>query len=80
MIKLPREDKQRIAENLQDYFQEQGWEEIGNLQAEALLDYIMTEVKSYIYNQAVRDARQLVTERLQSVEEDLYTLEKPIRK
>ncbi|MFX3661250.1 MAG: DUF2164 domain-containing protein [Ectobacillus sp.] len=79
-VRIPHEEKQKLVLNLQDYFKEQGWEEIGNLEAAALFDYIVQAVAPYIYNQALYDARLLVTERLQAVEEDLYTLEKSIRK
>ncbi|WP_028403193.1 DUF2164 domain-containing protein [Ectobacillus panaciterrae] len=80
MMKLPREDKLQLAAKLQEYFREQDWEEIGNLEAEAFLDYMIKEVTPYIYNMGIKDARQLVLERMQGVEEDLYTLEKPIRR
>jgi uncharacterized protein (DUF2164 family) len=80
MSKLPRDEKLQLAGRLQEYFKGQDWEEIGNLEAESLLDHMLKEIFPYIYNKAVQDARQLVTERMQGIEEEFYTLEKPIQR
>lgn len=79
-ITLSRDDKETMIQNLQDYFRKEGLEEIGNLQAEELLLFLMNQVSPYIYNRAIADARKLVNERIQGIEEDLYTLEVRIKK
>ncbi|WP_379968061.1 DUF2164 domain-containing protein [Ectobacillus sp. sgz5001026] len=78
--KMPKEERQQMVTNLQNYFQEKQWSEIGNLEAEQLLSFIMDDVSPYIYNAALQDARKLIIERMENVEEDLYTLEKPTSK
>ncbi|MDG4656991.1 DUF2164 domain-containing protein [Ectobacillus antri] len=77
---MTREEKMNIATKIQEYFSEQGWERIGNLEAEAFLDYMMKETGPYMYNEAVQDAQKLISERIQNIEEELYGLEKPIKK
>ncbi|MFD3449816.1 DUF2164 domain-containing protein [Microbacteriaceae bacterium 4G12] len=79
-ITLSRNEKEIIVNDLQEYFREEGLEELGNLQAEQLLLFVMNQVSPYIYNRAIADARKLINERIQAIEEDLYTLEAPVKK
>ncbi|NMB21466.1 MAG: DUF2164 domain-containing protein [Firmicutes bacterium] len=78
-INMSREDKVKIMEHIITYFAEERDETIGNLAAEHFLDFMIGEVGPYIYNRAIYDARQMVDGRFAQLDEDLYTLEKPIR-
>lgn len=71
-FKLEKEVKERIVSAMQRYFVEERDEEIGNLSAELLLQFMIEQVGPAIYNQAIRDAHLLVTKKI----EDLYGLEK----
>ncbi len=75
--KLPREKKERMMESVQQYFIQERSEEIGSIAAEALLDHMIKVIGPYIYNQAVQDARKLLHERMLSIEDELYSLERP---
>lgn len=75
-IKLSREEKTKIINRIQTYFDEERSESIGELAAEQLLDFIQVELAPYIYNKALFDARQLMNERFAQLDEDLYTLER----
>jgi len=41
-----------------------------------VLDLFMTQLAPYIYNQALSDARTTVNQRIASIEEDLFALER----
>lgn len=71
-IKLVKEIKEKIIADIQKYFLDERDEEIGNLSAELLLDFMMKTIGPVIYNQAIHDAHFLVSKKL----EDLYGLEK----
>jgi uncharacterized protein (DUF2164 family) len=75
-LKLPREQKQQLIERVQSYFYEERSEEIGDLSAELLLDYMIKEIGPVIYNQAIQDAIKTVGEKMVSLEDDLHSLEK----
>ena len=47
-------------------------ERIGNLQAEALLDFLLEEIGPSIYNQAVRDAQGQLQQRVQELDIDVH--------
>lgn len=79
MTKLPREQKEQLIKRVQDYFNEERAEEIGDLAAELCLDYMMKEIGPIIYNQAIKDATRLVSEKMISLEDDLQAMEKPIK-
>jgi uncharacterized protein (DUF2164 family) len=79
-IKIPRNEKEELIEKVQHYFQLERSEEIGSIAAEGFLDFVLKEASPYIYNHAIRDARKVLHERIGLLEEELYTLERPIRK
>jgi uncharacterized protein (DUF2164 family) len=78
IIKLPKEQKEQLIKRVQNYFHEERAEEIGDLAAEFLLDYMIKEMGPVIYNQAIYDATRLVNEKMISLEDDLSAMEKPI--
>ncbi|GGF94514.1 DUF2164 domain-containing protein [Paenibacillus aceti] len=78
-IKLPREQKQEIVERVKEYFELERSESIGDIAAEQLLDFMLKELAPYVYNKAVEDARQAVEQKWASIEEELYSLKKPLR-
>ncbi|PGZ95222.1 hypothetical protein COE51_21605 [Bacillus pseudomycoides] len=79
LVKLPNEKKETLVEHIQQFFEEEGLEEIGRFQAERLIEEMIKELGPHIYNQAISDARKLVADKLTNLEEDLYVLEKPVK-
>lgn len=78
-MKLPREQVEAMVSELQAYLFSDHGLEWGNMAAEQLLMEVMKLVEPTIYNQAIRDARQVVLERISACEDELYSLEKPTR-
>ncbi|WP_019424132.1 DUF2164 domain-containing protein [Paenibacillus sp. OSY-SE] len=76
-IKLPREQKKELVEQIKSYFDERG-EAMGDIAAEQTVDDMLAMLGPIIYNQALEDARKLLTERMMNLEDDLYALHKPI--
>ncbi|CAG7599249.1 hypothetical protein PAESOLCIP111_00296 [Paenibacillus solanacearum] len=79
-IKLPREEKEQIIGSVKAYFEQERSESIGDLAAEQLIDYMIQELGPYIYNKAVADARVLINEKMNQMEDEMYSLEKPLHK
>lgn len=77
-IKIQREQKLEIIASIQDYFQTERSEVIGDLAAENLLDFMLKELAPYTYNQALADVRQVIEQKMSSLEDEMYALEKPI--
>jgi uncharacterized protein (DUF2164 family) len=68
-----------MISEIQRFFYEERSEEIGNLAAENILEFVKNHLGPYFYNEAIKDARNLMEEKLASVEDDLYALEKKIK-
>lgn len=79
LIKLPREQKLEIVSKMQRYFNSEFSEEIGQLATEIFLDFILKEISPYIYNQAIKDARSIIEQRMMLLEEDVCALEIPLQ-
>ena len=56
-ITLPDETTRDLIQAIKDYFLTERDEEIGDLQASFLLEFVLTTVGPSIYNQAIRDAQ-----------------------
>ena len=76
VFKLPREEKEALIERIRLYFEEERSETIGRLAAEQLIDWMLGEIGPYAYNQGVEDARVLIAERSQSLDDELYALKR----
>lgn len=76
-IEFTRDEKSIIARKIQLYFQEELEQEIGQFDAEFLLDFFAEEVGSFFYNRGVYDAQAVLEDRLQNITEALYEIEKP---
>lgn len=73
-ICLSKEERHAALEAIKSYFLNEKDEEITDLSATLLLDFILKNIGPAIYNQALGDAHCFLTEKL----EDLYSLEKPL--
>ncbi|ASS69261.1 MULTISPECIES: DUF2164 domain-containing protein [unclassified Paenibacillus] len=77
--KLPKEQKKQLIGELQHYFLMERDEELGELPAELMLDFMLSLLSPVIRNQAVEDAVRTVRERMGALEEDLYSLQQASR-
>ncbi len=78
VIKFSKEEKERIIPKIKMYLSEELNVEIGNFDAEFLLDFFSEEVGSYFYNRGLNDAIDMLDARMDEVKESIYVLEKPV--
>lgn len=78
-MKLPKEQRDQILQRIQQYFEEERGEMIGDLAADGVLDFFMSHLAPIVYNQALSDSRHLVRQQMSSLEEDLYALEYQVK-
>ncbi|PLS14725.1 DUF2164 domain-containing protein [Bacillus sp. M6-12] len=79
-IKFPRDHKDHIIRSIQEYFYRQNGEEIGEIAAEDFMNFALKEIGPFIYNEAIKDAKSIIDDKMMNLEEDLSSLERPIRK
>ncbi|SFC86280.1 Uncharacterized conserved protein, DUF2164 family [Bacillus sp. OV322] len=78
-IQFPLEKKKAMIRSIQEYvYQEQG-EEIGEFAAENHLQFILREIAPFIYNEGIKDAKRIIEDRMNSLEEEIFSLERPVK-
>jgi uncharacterized protein (DUF2164 family) len=67
-IALPPEAKKQILASIKRYVAENLEQDIGDLQAGLLLDYVLKEIGPSIYNRAIHDAQTYFQDRVSDLE------------
>ena len=71
-IKLNKETKQDMISSIQTYFLTEREDELGDLAASLILDFIIDKIAPEFYNQGVYDSYNYMSERI----EDLLSIQK----
>lgn len=74
-IELPKDTRDRLIASVKRYVAEELDQEIGDLKASILLDYVLTEIGPSVYNQAVADAQKHVIARVEEMTGVVYQKE-----
>jgi len=77
-IKFSPQEKEQLVLKLQQYFDRELEQEIGQFDAEFLLDFFSKEVGSFYYNRGLYDAQNIVNERVEHISDAIYELEQPV--
>lgn len=75
---LSKEDKVTLVNKLQAYFEQELDQELGDFDAEFLLDFFAKELGNYYYNQGLHDAQALINNKVELLMESVYELELPV--
>jgi len=74
-IKFDRDETKAIVGEIQDYFRDELDQDIGAIPAEMLMMFFADKMGAYYYNRGVYDAQAALKERMDSLHDDLYSLE-----
>lgn len=77
-IEFSKAERAETTAKLRDYFARKLDQELGQLPAEMLLDFIGKEIGGAFYNRGVHDAQQLVQQKAEDIVEALYGLERAV--
>ncbi len=75
-IQFTNDEKAVICQRIQRYFEDELEQEIGQFDAEFLLDFFAREIGAYFYNRGLYDAQALLADRMETVADAMYELEK----
>jgi uncharacterized protein (DUF2164 family) len=67
-LKLTPQEMRDVIPSIQNYILENFDEEIGDLKAQLLLDFFMTEVGPYAYNKGVNDSEAFFREKVEDLQ------------
>ena len=71
-----KEEKEILVPKIKMYLHEELDVDIGNFDAEFLLDFFSEEVGPYFYNRGIKDSLDMLDTRMEEVKESIYVLEK----
>lgn len=76
-IQFTKEEKAALVKEIQAYFKEELDQTIGQFPATFLLDFFTETVGPHYYNRALQDAQLVLEDRMDSLRDALYAIEKP---
>jgi uncharacterized protein (DUF2164 family) len=71
-IEISKDARKDAIESIRQYFQENMDDAIGNLAADALLDYFLEELGPLVYNKAVADVQDRLQARIMEVDLEIH--------
>jgi uncharacterized protein (DUF2164 family) len=71
-IELSKEKRTQVVTSIQRYFEKNMEEKIGNITADALLDFLLQELGPIVYNKAVADVQKHLQARVMDVDMEVY--------
>lgn len=75
-IELEKSQKELLITKTQRYFEDELDVELGQFDADFLLDFIAREMGVIFYNQGIYDAQAMLESRIESVQDAILQLEK----
>ena len=76
-IEFSSQERAELVQRIRLYMKEELDREIGQFDAEFLLQFFSEELGVYFYNRGLYDAQAVLEKRMESVAEAIYELEKP---
>ncbi|MFT6957099.1 MAG: hypothetical protein ACJAYC_002107 [Halieaceae bacterium] len=78
IIEFDRTRKDAITRKILQYFQRELDHEIGQFEAEFLLDFFAHEIGAEFYNQGLTDAQTVLSSRMDDIQDAISEIEKPV--
>ncbi|WP_110656560.1 DUF2164 domain-containing protein [Salinicola halimionae] len=77
-IEFSKKEKEIMTQKVKKYFQDELNENIGNFDAEFLIDFFAEEMGGFFYNRGLYDAETMIAEKVSEISDQLLQLEKPV--
>lgn len=74
-IEFSSEDKDKLVQKLQQYFEAELKQEIGRFDAEFLLDFFSKHLGAFYYDKGILNARAILDKKVEDIAEAIYELE-----
>ena len=77
IIEFDSDRKSIVVHKIQRYFKDELQQEIGQFDAEFLLDFFAREIGPQFYNQGLQDAQAVLSARIDDLQDAISEIEKP---
>ena len=76
-IEFSKKEKEILVEKVKSYFESELNQDIGQFDAEFLIDFFSVNLGGYYYNRGLQDAQVVIRSKLDDLEVEVESLEKP---
>jgi uncharacterized protein (DUF2164 family) len=76
-MKLDTDSRARLAEQIKRFLDRELDVEIGNMDAERLIDFLLPSLGARFYNLGLKEAQTLIARKADDINDEIYALEKP---
>ena len=73
-IEISSEEKEALVEKFKEYFESELNIDIGQFEAEFLIDFVSENLGNYYYNRGIKDAQIAIRSKLDDIESELDSL------
>ena len=77
-IEFTNQEMTIMVAKLQSYFETELDQEIGQFDAEFLLNFVSKEMGAFYYNRGLYDARAIFESKVASIDDEIFAIEKEI--
>ena len=77
-IKFSKQETEQLILKVQQYFLRELDQDLGQFDADFLLDFFSKELGSHFYNRGLYDAQAIIGERVEQITDAIYELEQPV--
>jgi uncharacterized protein (DUF2164 family) len=77
-IEFSKKEKEIMVQKVKTYFREELNQDIGNFDAEFLIDFFAEQMGGFFYNRGLYDAETMISEKVSEISDLLLQLEKPV--
>ena len=77
ILSLAPEQEREATDKIKRFMEDRFELKLGSFEVAEILELFTTEVAPHYYNRAIFDTQTLLKERFESIESDLWSLEKP---
>ncbi|WP_022962484.1 DUF2164 domain-containing protein [Halopseudomonas pelagia] len=77
-IEFSKDEKEIMIQKVKMYFREELNQDVGNFEAEFLIDFFAEEMGGFFYNRGLYDAETMISEKVSEISDLLLQLEKPV--
>ncbi|MBG6165166.1 uncharacterized protein (DUF2164 family) [Labrenzia sp. EL_195] len=77
-LKLDKEVRSRLTAQIRNYMDEELEIEVGNMDAEFLIDFLSGSLGAHFYNLGLKDAQALFSRKADDITDEIYALERKV--
>ncbi|WP_306150067.1 MULTISPECIES: DUF2164 domain-containing protein [unclassified Roseibium] len=76
-LKLDKDTRARLNQQIRQYLSDELDTDIGNMEADILIDFLTKSLGANFYNLGLKDAQALLARKMDDINDELYGMEQP---